>query len=226
MVSSIPLEACLCYLRSLTVSSELLGCPIGIHLCLSTFPTSYTKKKGKRYLKRMLATPSEYVTCSLRALYLSLRLFSLASLSSTVSRALAWRSRSRILWSLTSLSSAVYRALAWRSRSRILWSLTSLSSAVSRALAWRSRSRLLWSLTSLSSAVAWRSRSRLLWSLTSLFSCFSSSCLSLSLAPSLKSFLLALILFTIHLECRWITNTHLELGFLSTSEMSTVLSML
>ena len=58
----------------------------------------------------------------------------------------------------------------------------------------------------------------------SLFSCFSSSCLSLSLSPSLKPFLLALILFTIHLEYRWITNTHFELGFLSTSEMSTVLS--
>ena len=136
MVSSIPLEACLCDLRSLTVSSELLGCPIGIHLCLSTFPTSYTNKKGKRYLKRMLATPSEYVTCSFAC--------------------------------PVSFSASVQPGFA-------------------------------------------------------LFNCFSSSCLSLSLAPSLKPFLLALILFTIHLECRWITNTHLELGFLSTSEMSTVL---
>ena len=133
MVSSIPLEACLCDLRSLTVSSELLGCPIGIHLCLSTFPTSYTKKKGKRYLKRMLATPSEYVTCSFAC--------------------------------PVSFSASVQPGFA-------------------------------------------------------LFNCFSSSCLSLSLAPSLKPFLLALILFTIHLEYRWITNTHLELGFLSTSEIS------
>ena len=55
----------------------------------------------------------------------------------------------------------------------------------------------------------------------SLFSCFSSSCLSL--APSLKPFLLALILFTIHLEYRRITNTQSSsIGFLSTSEMSTV----
>ena len=139
MVSSIPLEACLCDLRSLTVSSELLGCPIGIHLCLSTFPTSYTKKKGKRYLKRMLATPSEYVTCSFAC--------------------------------PVSFSASVQPGFA-------------------------------------------------------LFNCFSSSCLSLSLAPSLKPFLLALILFTIHLEYRWITNTHLELGFLSTSEISNVLSTL
>ena len=51
----------------------------------------------------------------------------------------------------------------------------------------------------------------------SLFSCFSNSCLSLSLTPSLKPFLLALILFAIHLEYRWITNTHFEVGFLSTS---------
>ena len=49
----------------------------------------------------------------------------------------------------------------------------------------------------------------------SLFSCFSSSCLSLSLAPFLKPFLLGLILFSTHLEYRWITNTHFELGFLS-----------
>ena len=95
------------------------------------FPDFLHEKKGKRYLKRMLATPSEYVTCSFAC--------------------------------SVSFSASVQPGFA-------------------------------------------------------LFS----SCLSLSLAPSLKPFLLALILFTIHLEYRWITNTHLKLGFLSTSEMSTI----
>ena len=146
----------------------------------------------------MLATPSEYVTCSFACP---------VSFSASVQPGFA-------LFNCFS-SSCLALSLAP--------SLESDFSLFSCFSAWRSRSRLLWSLTSLSSALAWHSRSRLLWSLTSLFSCFSSSCLSLSLAPSLKPFLLALILFTIHLEYRWITNTHLELGFLSTSEMSTVI---
>ena len=132
------LAMCLSDLRSLIVSSELLGCLLAsICACLLS-RLSKRKEKGKCYLKRMLARHQSMLPALLRALYLSLRLFSLASLSSTVSRALAWRSRSHLLWSLTSLSSG----LAWRSP-RLLWSLTSLSSAVSRALACRSRSRLL-----------------------------------------------------------------------------------
>ena len=99
---------------------------------LSRLPTR--KEKGKCYLKRMLATPSEYVTCSFAC--------------------------------PVSFSASVQPHFA-------------------------------------------------------LFNCFSSCCLALSLAPSLKPFLLALILSTIHLEYRWITNTHFELGFLSTSELST-----
>ena len=156
MVSSIPLEACLCDLRSLTVSSELLGCPIGIHLCLSTFPTSYTNKKGKRYLLKAHASHA------IRVCYL---LFCVPCIFLCV-------------------------CSAWL-RSLQLFLELSIAPSLEPDF--------------------------------SLFSCFSSSCLSLSLAPSLKPFLLALILFTIHLECRWITNTHLEIGFLSTSEMSTVL---
>ena len=124
------------------VSLSLLSCwaalLASICVCLlSRLPTR--KEKGKCYLKRMLATPSEYVTCSFAC-------------------------------------------------------PVSFSASVEPHFA--------------------------------LLSCFSSSCLSLSLAPSLKPFLLALILFTIHLEYQWITNTHFELSFLSTSEMSTVLSML
>ena len=164
------------------VSLSLLSCWAALlaSICaclLSRLPTR--KEKGKCYLKRMLATPSEYVTCSFAcpvsfsaSVQPGFALFNCFSSSCLASR-------SRLLWSLTSLSSA----LAWCSHSRLLWSLTSLSSAVSRALACHSRS-----------------------------------------APSLKPFLLVLILFTIHLEYRWITNTHFELGFLSTSEMSTVLA--
>ena len=64
MISSIPLEACLCYPG---VSLSLLGCWAALlaSICaclLSRLPTR--KEKGKCYLKRMLATPSEYVTFS------------------------------------------------------------------------------------------------------------------------------------------------------------------
>ena len=181
MVSSIPLEACLCDLRSLTVSSELLGCPIGIHLCLSTFPTSYTKKKGKRYLERMLATPSEYVTCSFACP---------VSFSASVQPGFA----------LFNCLSSSCLALSLAPSLEPDFSLFSCFSSTCLALL-------------------------LVSSLEPDFFLFS-SCLALSITPSLKPFLLALILFTIHLEYRWITNIHLELGFLSTSEMSTVLSML
>ena len=114
---------------------------------LSRLPTR--KEKGKCYLKCMLATPSEYVTCSLAC--------------------------------PVSFSASVQPGFA-------LFNCF-LSSCLALSLA-----------PSLEPDF-------------SLFSCFSSSCLSLSLAPSLKPFLLALILFTIHLEYRWITNTHFELGF-------------
>ena len=124
------------------VSLSLLSCWAALlaSICaclLSRLPTR--KERGKCYLKRMLATPSEYVTCSFVCpVSFSASVephFALFNCFSSCCLA----SRSRLLWSLTSLSSA----LAWCSHSRLLWSLTSLSSAVSRALACHSRSRLL-----------------------------------------------------------------------------------
>ena len=139
---------------------------------------SNRKEKGKCYLKRMLATSSEYVTCSFACP---------VSFSASVQPGFA----------LFNCFSSSCLALSFTPSLEPHFSLF--------------RSCLALSAPSLEPDF-------------SLFGCFSSSCLSLSLAPSLKPFLLALILFTIHLEYRWITNTHFELARLS--KMSTVLFVL
>ena len=168
------------------VSLSLLSCWAALlaSICACLLSRLATrKKKGKRYLKLMLATPSEYVTCSFACP---------VSFSASVQPGFA----------LFNCFSRSCLALSLAPSLEPDFSLFSCFSSTCLAL-------------SLASSLEPD---------FSLFSCFSSSCLSLS--PSLKPFLLALILFTIQLEYRWITNTHLELGFLSTSEMSTVLSML
>ena len=164
------------------VSLSLLSCWTALlaSICaclLSQLPTR--KEKGKCYLKCMLATPSEYVTCSFAC--------------------------------PVSFSASVQPHFA------LFNCFSSSCLALSLAPSLEPDFSLFSSCLVLSLAPSLEPD-------FSLFSCFSSSCLSLSLTPSLKPFLLALILFTIHLEYRWITNTHFELGFLSTSEMSTVLS--
>ena len=187
------------------VSLSLLSCWAALlaSICaclLSRLPTR--KEKGKCYLKRMLATPSEYVTCSFACP---------VSFSASVQPHFA-------LFNCFS-SSCLALSLAP--------SLEPDFSFFSSCLALSLAPSLEPDFSFFSSCLALSLVPSLEPDLEpdfSLFSCFSSSCLSLSLAPSLKPFLLVLILFTIHLEYRWITNTHFELGFLSTSEMSTVLS--
>ena len=64
MVPQVPLVPVVPQEPLVAVVPQVPLVPVLLQLCLSTFLTFYMKRKGKCYLKRMLATPSEYVICS------------------------------------------------------------------------------------------------------------------------------------------------------------------